>query len=217
MRVCGAEPDETMKRMTRAIAILMLTAGLWACGYITHDKTQVPAFQALVGKRFVTVQDAALIGDACLPNYTAKDCQQLQVTGGLYYARGGDQGWHQIRVPGDQQGILAAAVAGGKLSFVPKGTELTVVQVVSRSLGEERRCWLVYAKLAGADANTVVEVPSCFQWAPESRPMWFEAQQIPDPADPNHKHTLPDLENLPPLPVATYLAAPSAATATQTP
>lgn len=185
-----------------------MLAALAGCGYITHDKTKVPAFQVLVGKSFITVQDAALIRDACIPNYAAKDCQQLQVLGGFYYARGGDQGWHQIRVPGDQQGVAAVDAAGGKLSLVPKGTRLTVVQVVSRSLGEERRCWLIYAKTAVLPADSVAEIPACFQWAPESMPLWFEAQMIPDPDDPNHKRIIPDYEQLPPLPVATYLAAP---------
>lgn len=196
--------------MTRVILTLVLTACLVGCGYISHDKTQDPAFQTLVGKSFVTVRDAALIKDACIPDYAAKECQQLQVLGGFYYARGGDQGWHQVRVPGDQQTVAIAIAAGAKLTSVPKGAHLTIVQVVSRSLGEERHCWLVYARLAGLDTETVAEIPGCFQWAPESTPLWFEAQQVADPDDPNHKRTIPDYENLPPLPVAIYLAAPDA-------
>jgi len=199
-----------MSSMTRAILMLVLTAWRGGCGYISHDKTKVPAFQVLVGKSFITVQDAALIRDACIPDYAAKDCQQLQVLGGFYYARGGDQGWHQIRVPGDPQGVATVIAAGGKLSFVPKGTKLTVVQVVSRSLGEERRCWLIYAKMTVLPADSVAEIPGCFQWAPESTPLWFEAQMVPDPDDPNHKRTIPDYDLLPPLPVALYLAAPDA-------
>jgi hypothetical protein len=202
---------QRMSRTRHTLLVLALTAGLWGCGYITHDKTHDPALKALVGESFVTVQDAALIRDACVPNYDAKDCQQLQVLGGYYYARGGEQGWHQVRVPADQPGIAAAIAAGGKLTLVPKGTGLTIVQVVSRSLGEERRCWLVYATLAGGAPHTVVEVPACFQWAPESTPLWFQAQMIPDPEDPNHKHQIPEYENLSPLPVALYLAAPDAA------
>ena len=201
-----------MRSMNRAILMLALISCLCGCMYVTYDKSHAPAFRTLVGRRFATVQDSALIKDACIPNYAAKDCQQLQVLGGLYYARGGDQGWHQVRVPGDQAGVVAAATAGGKLSFVPKGTALTVVQVVSRSLGEERRCWLVYAKTPALPADEVAELPGCLQWAPESTPLWFVAQQIPDPDDPNHKKTLPDYDDLPPLPVATYLAAPAAAT-----
>lgn len=202
--------------MRTGLMAVVLT-GLCGCMYASFDKTTKPAFQGLVGQRYVTVQDAALIKDACIANFAAKDCQQLQVVGGYYYGRGGEQGWHQIRVPGDATAIAAVTAAGGKLSFVPMGTELTIVQIVSRSLGEERRCWLVYAKMAGLPADTVAEIPGCFQWAPESTPLWFDAQQIPDPMDPNHKKTMPDYENLPPLPVALYLAVPSAATAPKTP
>lgn len=192
-------------------AVLSMTALLCGCGYVTHDKSKDPAFQALVGKSFTTVQDAALIKDACIPNFAAKDCRQLQVLGGFYYARGGEQGWHQIRVPGDQPGVAAVTSAGGKLSFVPKGTQLTVVQLVSRSLGEERRCWLVYAKLAGMSADSVAEIPACFQWAPESSPMWFQALKLP-PASKYDDRVLYDYDAHPPLPVAAYLAPVDAQT-----
>lgn len=194
-----------MRPWASSALVSALAAGLCGCMYVNHDKTHDPAFQALVGKSFITVQDAALIRDACIPNYEAKDCQQLQVLGGFYYARGGDQGWHQLRVPTDQAGVAATVAAGGKLSFVPKGTSLTIVQVMSRSLGEERRCWLVYAKMAKLPPDTVVEVPGCFQWAPESTPLWFQPQELPHKPFEKVQY---DYEDRPPLPVANYLAEP---------
>lgn len=199
------------RRVLNAVMSIAVTGpmiGLVGCMYVSHDKSQDPAFHALVGKRFVTVQDAALIRDACIPNYDAKDCQQLQVLGGYYYGRGGDKGWHQIRVPTDPAAVAAAVAAGGKLSLVPKGTALTIVQVMSRSLGEERRCWLVYATMANLPAGTVAEVPACFQWAPESAPLWFQPQELPHKA---YEKVSYDYENQPPLPVATYLAEPGEA------
>jgi len=198
------------RQISKAAISLMLAGtliGVGGCMYINHDKSKDPAFQALVGKPFITVQDAALIRDACIPNYEAKDCQQLQVLGGFYYGRGGEQGWHQIRVPADQTGVAAVAAAGGKLSFVPKGTQFTIVQVMSRSLGEERRCWVIYAKMAELPPDTVAEVPACFQWAPESTPLWFQPQELPH--KPYEKVTY-DHEDRPPWPVATYLAEPGA-------
>ncbi|HEY3644351.1 MAG TPA: hypothetical protein VGM16_03350 [Gammaproteobacteria bacterium] len=199
--------NTTRRRIRNAVTSALL-AVLCGCMYVSHDRTKDPAFQDLVGKSFTTVQDAALIGDACIPNYAAKDCQQLQVLGGFYYARGGAQGWHQIKVPGDQAAVTSAAAAGGKLSFVPKGTPLTIVQVISRSLGEERRCWVIYAKLAGLAPDTVAEIPACFQWAPESTPLWFQAVELPHKA---YEKVSYDYEDQPPLPVATYLAQPASA------
>lgn len=201
----------TLRRRVRHAVMCIALAGpatwLAGCMYIDHDKSKDPAFRALVGRRFVTVQDAALIRDACIPNYDAKDCRQLQVLGGFYYARGGAQGWHQLRVPPDQYGVAATVAQGGKLSFVPKGTPLTIVQVVSRSLGEERRCWLVYASMADLPAGTVAEIPACFQWAPESTPLWFQPQELPHK---DYEQVSYDYEDMPPLPVAIYLAEPGA-------
>lgn len=196
-------PRPPVRRTALLLLLAASTTGVSGCMFVSHDKTKDPAFHELVGQRFTTVRDAALIKDACIPNFDAKDCQQLQVLGGYYYGRGGDQGWHQIRVPGDATAVAAAVAAGGKLTYVPKGTALTIVQVVSRSLGEERRCWLIYAKLATLPADTVAEVPACFQWAPESAPLWFEARELPHKS---YEKVSYDYEDQPPLPVATYLA-----------
>ena len=192
-----------MPRMTlRTGLMLAALAGLGGCAYINHDLSHAPGMEAVVGKRFTTLQDAALIGDACIPDYAAKHCQQLQVTGGYYYARGSGQGWHQVRVPANSTTVAAAAAAGGKLNFVPKGAVVTVVQLESKDLGIERRCWVIYATLAGLPADTVAELPGCFEWAPDSTPLWFEAQELP------HKKYEPlqyDYLHLPPLPNAAIL------------
>ena len=157
----------------------LLLLGLSGCFFISHDRTGTPEMTGLVGQKFATVQDAALIRDACFADHKAKDCQQLQILGGFYYARGGDQGWHQLRVPVAQDSLAAAIAAGGKLTPVPKGATLTIVQIESKSLGQERRCWVIYASMDMLPADTVAEIPGCFQWAPESSPMWFQAQTIP--------------------------------------
>jgi hypothetical protein len=153
--------------------------GLGGCFFISHDRTETPEMKGLVGQRFATAQDAALVQDACIQDYKAKDCRQLQVLGGFYYARGGDQGWHQLRVPVAEDALAAAIAAGGKLTPVPKGSTLTIVQIESKSLGQERRCWVIYAKMEMLPAGTVAEIPACFQWAPESSPLWFKPQPLP--------------------------------------
>lgn len=187
---------------TRLSIALLLMFGLSGCFFITHDRTRTPEMNALVGHRFTTLHDAALIRDACLPDYKAKDCQQLQILGGFYYARGGDKGWHQVRVPVAQDSLAAAITQGGKFTLVPKGAALSIVQVESKSLGQERRCWVIYATMDVLPADTVAEIPGCFQWAPESSPMWFQPQELP------HKTWEPvqyDYLTLAPSPVTAYL------------
>jgi hypothetical protein len=201
---CGAaeETDPMPTAKTRLLIASLLLLGLSGCFFISFDRTQTPEMKALLGHRFVTAKDAALIRDACFTDHKAKDCQQLQVLGGFYYARGGDQGWHQLRVPVAQDSLAAAIAAGGKLMPVPKGSTLTVVQIESKSLGEERRCWVIYAKMDMLPADTVAEVPGCFQWAPESSPMWFQPQELP------HKSWEPveyDYSTKAPSPVTAYL------------
>lgn len=197
----GPDPMSTAK--ARLLVASLLSLGLSGCFFISHDRTGTPEMKGLVGKRFATVQDAALIRDACYTDHKAKDCQQLQVLGGFYYARGGDQGWHQLRVPVAQDSLAAAIAAGGKLTPVPKGSLLTVVQIESKSLGVERRCWVIYATMDMLPANTVAEIPSCFQWAPESSPMWFQPQELP-----RKSYEPVSYDNLTqaPSPVTAYLA-----------
>ena len=188
---------------TRLLLALLTLLGLSGCFFITHNRTQAPEMTGLVGKRFATAHDAALIRDACIPDFKAKDCQQLQILGGFYYARGGDQGWHQLRVPVAQDSLAAAIANGGKFTPVPKGSTLTIVQIESKSLGQERRCWVIYAKMDLLPAGTVAELPACMQWAPESSPMWFQPQELP------HKSYEPaqyDYLTAAPSPVTTYLA-----------
>ncbi|HEY1774230.1 MAG TPA: hypothetical protein VGH91_13665 [Gammaproteobacteria bacterium] len=187
---------------TRLLIAALLLLGLSGCFFISHNRTDTPEMKGLVGQRFATVRDGALIRDACLADHKAKDCQQLQILGGFYYARGGDQGWHQLRVPVAPDSLAAAIAAGGKLTPVPKGSVLTIVQIESKSLGEERRCWVIYAKMDMLPADTVAEIPSCFQWAPESSPMWFRPQELP------HKSYEPaqyDYTTKAPSPVTAYI------------
>lgn len=167
------------KSQARLLFTLLMLLGLGGCFFISHNRTATPEMNDLVGKRFTTMKDAALIRDACIPDFKAKDCQQLQILGGFYYARGGDKGWHQLRVPVAQDSLAAAIANGGKFTLVPKGSTLSIVQIESKSLGEERRCWVIYAKMDLLPVDTVAEIPACFQWAPESSPMWFEPQELP--------------------------------------
>jgi hypothetical protein len=192
----------SMPKARLSIALLSL-AGLSGCFFITHDRSGTPEMKGLVGQRFTTVQDAALVQDACIPNYAAKDCRQLQILGGFYYARGGDKGWHQLRVPVAQDSLAAVIAQGGKLSSVPKGATLTIVQIESRSLGQERRCWVIYAKMDVLPADTVAEIPACFQWAPESSPMWFQPQELPHKSWQAVEY---DYLTAAPSPVTAYLA-----------
>jgi hypothetical protein len=168
-----------LRRILSNALVSVLLAGLSGCFFISHNRTETPEMKGLVGQRFATVQDAALVQDACIEDYKAKDCKQLQILGGFYYARGGGKGWHQLRVPVAQDSLAAAIAAGGKLTPVPKGSTLTIVQIESKSLGQERRCWVIYATMEMLPAGTVAEIPSCFQWAPESSPMWFKPQPLP--------------------------------------
>jgi hypothetical protein len=172
-----------LRRISHRFLGLALLAALFAalggCFFISHNRTATPEMKGLVGQRFVTAQDAALIRDACIEDFKAKDCQQLQILGGFYYARGGDKGWHMLRVPVGPGSLAAAIANGGKLTPVPKGSSLTIVQIESKSLGQERRCWVIYAKMELLPADTVAEVPGCFQWAPEGSPMWFQPQELP--------------------------------------
>jgi hypothetical protein len=171
-----------MRKLHRALSTALapaLLASLGGCFFISHNRTETPEMKGLVGQRFATVQDAALIQDACIPDDKAKDCKQLQILGGFYYARGGDKGWHQLRVPVAPDSLAAAIAAGGKLTPVPKGSTLTIVQIESKSLGQERRCWVIYATMDMLPTDTVAEIPACFQWAPESSPMWFKPQVLP--------------------------------------
>jgi hypothetical protein len=192
----------SMPKVRLSIALLSL-AGLSGCFFITHDRSGAPEMKGLVGQRFTTVQDAALVQDACIRDYAAKDCEQLQILGGFYYARGGDKGWHQVRVPVALDSLAAAIAAGGKLTAVPKGATLTIVQIESKSLGQERRCWVIYAKMDVLPANTVAEIPACFQWAPESSPMWFQPQPIPTKSYVRAEY---DYVTKAPSPVTAYLA-----------
>jgi|GEM_PF-5807036 len=192
-----------LRRISNMSLGLALLAALGGCFFITHNRTASPEMTGLAGQRFVTAHDAALIRDACIPDFKARDCQQLQILGGFYYARGGDQGWHQLRVPVTRDNLAAAIANGGKLTLVPKGSTLTIVQIESKSLGEERRCWVIYAKMDLLPADTVAEIPGCFQWAPESSPMWFQPQELP------HKTYEPaqyDYLTAAPSPVTAYIA-----------
>src|SRR5882724_2286392 len=106
-------------------------AALSGCGFITHDVTQAPGMNALVGQNFTTVQDGFLIKDACIDEYSAKHCAQLQVVQGHYYVRdpaklGG--GWRQLKLPVDQQALATTPELAGRLTWVPKGTTLSIVQ-----------------------------------------------------------------------------------------
>jgi hypothetical protein len=204
---CGAAEDpRPMSKMSSRLSLLALAFPmLGGCFLISHDRTDTPEMSVLVGKHFATVQDAALVRDACLPDHKAKECQQLQVLGGFYYGRGGNGGWHQIRVPVSQVSMTVALAAGAKLTWVPKGSVLTIVQIESKSLGEERRCWVVYATLVGLPDGTVAEIPGCFQWAPESSPIWFTPQELPAKKyqavqyDYSHKAPSPDPAFLTPV------------------
>jgi hypothetical protein len=187
---------------TRLLLALLMLLGLSGCFFITHNRTHAPEMTSLAGQRFATARDAALVRDACIQDFKAKDCQQLQILGGFYYARGGDEGWHQLRVPMTRDNVAAAIANGGKLTLVPKGSTLTIVQIESKSLGQERRCWVVYAKMDLLPAGTVAEIPACLQWAPESSPLWFQPQELP------HKPYEPaqyDYLTAAPSPVTAYL------------
>ena len=183
----------------------VVLAALSGCGFITHDVSQAPGMNALVGQDFVTVQDGFLIKDSCIDEYKAKHCSQLQVVQGHYYVRdpaasGG--GWRQLKLPVDQQALTTTPELAARLTWVPKGTTVTIVQLVSRSLGQYRRCWLVYGRVAGMPDDTVAEIPACSQWAPESEPVWFEAQKIPSkPYEP----VVYDYSDRPPVPDTAFL------------
>lgn len=168
---------------TAAMPAVMMAAltMLSGCMYMTHDETHAPGMDALVGQSFVTVQDAFLIKDTCIDTYSAKHCAQLQAVQGHYYVKdpsavGGS--WLLVKLPADPQALAASQELAARLTFVPQGTTLKVVQLVSRSMGQYRRCWVVYATLPGLSADTVAEVPACSQAAPESGPMWLHAQEV---------------------------------------
>ena len=205
------------RRLPGAVLLPAMLAGLTTlggCMYMTHDETHAPGMEALVGQSLVTVQDAFLIKDSCIDNYDAKHCSQLQAVRGHYYVRdpaavGG--GWVLLKVPADTQALTASPELAARFTFVPKGTPLTVVQLVSRSMGQYRRCWVVYATLAALPADRVAELPACDQGAPESGPMWFH----PQPVRPPMKNGNPmkifgpvqyDFLDQPPLPDPAYLA-----------
>ncbi len=195
------------KALPRLCLLAMAFPLLGGCFLISHDRTQTPEMNALVGKQFATVQDGALVQDACMPDHKAKECEQLQILGGFYYARGGNDGWHQVRVPVTELALTTALAAGAKLKWVPKGTVLTIVQIESKSLGEERRCWAIYATMAGLPEDGVAELPGCLQWAPQSEPVWFIPQALPqknkyEPVqyDYSHKAPSPDPLYLTPIP-----------------
>lgn len=191
----------------------LLPAMLCGCMFVTHDKTHAPGMDALVGQSLVTVQDAFLIKDSCIDNYDAKHCSQLQVAQGHYYVKdpasmGGS--WLLLKLPADPQALATSPELAARLTLVPKGTALKVVQLVSRSMGQYRRCWVVYAALPGLPADTVAEVPACNQAAPESGPVWFHPQEVP----PEMKNGKPvktfgpveyDYLDQPPVPDPAYL------------
>ena len=168
----------------RAALIMAMSAALCGCMFITHDKTDAPGMDALVGRSYVTVQNAFLIKDSCIGEFKARNCAQLQVALGHYYVHGGKasgSGWQMLRLPADPQALAATPVAATRLTWVPKGTPVTIVRLVSRSMGQYRRCWVVYGTLPGLPADTVAELPACNQWAPESEPQWFHPQPVQPP------------------------------------
>lgn len=181
------------------------------CMYMNHDETHAPGMDAVVGQSFTTVQDAFLIQDACIDHYDARHCSQLQVVNGHYYVKDpkapGAGSYLQIKLPADQQALATSAELAARLTWVPKGTVLKVVQLESLSLGQYRRCWVVYATLPQLPADRVAEVPACYQWQPESEPMWFKAQALPpDPEAPKHDNTTNyDFLEKPPLPDPDFL------------
>jgi hypothetical protein len=204
---CGAaEESKTMSKTLWRLSVALAIPLLGGCYLISHDRTDTPEMSGLVGKHFATGVDAALIQDGCMPDHKAKECEQLQMLGGFYYARGGNGGWHQIRVPVNPQALTVALANGAKLSWVPKGTVLTIVQIESKSLGEERKCWAIYARMDGLPDDAVAELPACLQWAPQSTPMWFTPQPLPTKSyekqqyDNSHQAPSPDPELLIPAP-----------------
>lgn len=202
----------SLRRLFRTgSSMAAMLAALSGCMYMNHDETHAPGMDAVVGRSFITEQDAFLIKDACIDNFDAKHCSQLQVVQGHYYVKDpkapGAGSYLQVKVPADPQALSAAPEAADRFTWVPKGTTLKVVQLLSRSMGQYRRCWVVYATLASLPADTVAEIPACYQWAPESEPMWFKAQALPPAPDaPKHDNTTNyDFRDTPPLPDPAFL------------
>ena len=191
-----------------------ILAALNGCMYMNHDETHASGMDAVVGQSFTTVQDAFLIRDSCIDKYDAKHCSQLQVLQGHYYVKDpkapGAGGWRMLKLPADQQVLATSAEAAARLTWVPKGATLKVVKLESLSLGQYRRCWVVYATLPQLPTDTVVEIPACLQWAPEAEPMWFKAQAVarqPGEESPKHDNTTDfDFLTTPPLPDPAFLA-----------
>ncbi|HSN18985.1 MAG TPA: hypothetical protein VLV87_12355 [Gammaproteobacteria bacterium] len=202
----------SFRRPRRAgLPMAVLLAALSGCMYMNHDETHAPGMDAVVGQSFATVQDAFLIKDACIDNFKAKYCSQLQVVQGYYYVKDphapGAGSFLRKKLPADPQILSTSPEAAARLIWVPKGTRLKVVQLLSRSMGQYRRCWVVYATLPQLPADRVAEVPACLQWAPESAPMWFHAQALPPAPDaPRHDNTTNyDFEDKPPVPDPAFL------------
>ena len=189
-----------------------MLAALSGCMYMNHDETHAQGMDAVVGQSFTTVQDAFLIKDSCIDHYDAKHCSQLQVVQGHYYVKdpkAPGASLRMLRLPADQQILAISAEAAARLTWVPKGTTLKVVQLESLSLGQYRRCWVVYAALPQLPADTVAEIPACLQWAPEAEPMWFKAQVVarqPGEESPSHDNTTDfDFLDKPPSPDPAFL------------
>ncbi|HEY1991882.1 MAG TPA: hypothetical protein VGH71_05420, partial [Gammaproteobacteria bacterium] len=131
----------SLRRPGRAgLPMAAMLAALSGCMYMNHDETHAPGMDAVVGQSFQTVQDAFLIKDACIDNYQAKHCSQLQVVQGHYYVKdpkaAGAGGWLLLKLPADQQVLATSKEAAARLTWVPKGSTLKVVQLLSRSMGQ---------------------------------------------------------------------------------
>lgn len=194
------------------LPIVTMLAALSGCMYMNHDETHARGMDAVVGQSFTTVQDAFLIKDSCVDKYDAKYCSQLQVVQGYYYVKdpkAPGSSLRMLKLPADQQILAISAEAAARLTWVPKGTTLKVVQLESLSLGQYRRCWVVYAALPQFPADRVAEIPACLQWAPEAEPMWFKAQAVlrqPGEESPSHDNTTDfDFLDKPPLPDPAFL------------
>jgi hypothetical protein len=131
--------------------VVITAASVTSCAVISHDVTKDPVAARISGRCFALAEDAYVVNTG-----------GIGVRDALYVPDG------RCRAPDST--LNAFCVASVK-ARVPRGTTLSVTQVVNHADGENGRCWRVFARLdrtVGVDHD--VEVPSC--WSHTLGPIW---------------------------------------------
>ena len=125
------------------IFTILAVIGLAACAVVSHDATNKPVAARVAGKCFQLAQDAYVINSG-----------GIGVRDGLFAPEG--------RCGAGGGGTIHALCLGMVKCSVPKGTRLTISQVVNHAEGDNGRCWRIYARLDSAiGVDHDVEIPAC--------------------------------------------------------